>query len=116
MNKITKPFYIEQNSIRKVEKDCLLSYKNNKYSLPSEYIHRNIIVAEFDNLVDVYCDGETIATHPLVNSVNKMIISKSHYDKLLTHQSEEMNKKNARSLGQISLISIPLICTKMLVY
>ena len=41
-----------------------------------------------------YCDGETIATHPLANGVNKMIISKSHYDKLLTHQSEEMNKKN----------------------
>lgn len=94
LNKVTRPYYIEQNSIRKVEKDCLFSYKNNKYSVPSKYIHRNIIVAEFDNLVVAYCDGETIATHPLANGVNKMIISKSHYDKLLTHQSEEMNKKN----------------------
>lgn len=94
LNKVERPYFIEQNSIRKVEKDCLFSYKNNKYSVPSEYIYRNIIVAEFNNLVVAYCDGESIATHPLCTGRNQMIVSKSHYNKLLIRQSEEMNKKN----------------------
>jgi hypothetical protein len=94
LNKVVRPYYIEQNSIRKVEKDCLFSYKNNKYSVPPQYIQRNIIVAEFNNLVVAYCDGECIATHPLSLGKNKMIISKSHYDKLLTRQSDEMKKTN----------------------
>ena len=94
LNKVERNYYIEQNSIRKVEKDCLFSYKNNKYSVPSEYIYRSIIVAEFNNLVVAYCDGLTIATHPIAKGKNQMIIAKSHYDKLLKRQSEEMKNNN----------------------
>ena len=94
LNKVIRPYYIEQNSIRKVEKDCLFSYKNNKYSVPSDYINRNIIVAEFNNLITAYCDGEIIATHALASGRGRTIIAKSHYDKLLIRQSQEMNKRN----------------------
>ena len=94
LNKIERPYFIEQNSIRKVEKDCLFSYKGNKYSVPSNYVGRSVIVAEFNNIVVAYCDGESIATHPTCKGVNQMIISKSHYDKLTSRINEDMNKKN----------------------
>lgn len=94
LNKIERPYFIEQNSIRKVEKDCLFSYKGNKYSVPSDYIARSIIVAEFNNLIVAYCDGETIATHPSCRGTNQMIINKSHYDKLTSRINEDMNKTN----------------------
>lgn len=94
LNKVLRPYYIEQNSLRKVGKDCLFSYRNNKYSVPSDFINRNIIVAEFNNLVVAYCDGYTIATHPLSKGKNQMIIAKSHYDKLLTRQSKEYDEQN----------------------
>lgn len=94
LNKIERPYFIEQNSIRKVEKDCLFSFKGNKYSVPSNYVARSIIVAEFNNLVVAYCDGETIATHPACKGRNQMVINKSHYDKLTQRINEEMNKTN----------------------
>ena len=58
LTKVTRPYFIDINSARKVEKDCLFSYKGNKYSVPPKYIYRQVIVAGFDNLLQVYCDGE----------------------------------------------------------
>ena len=58
LSKVTHPYFIDINSVRKVEKDCLFSYKGNKYSVPPEYIYRYVMVAGFDNLLQVYCDGE----------------------------------------------------------
>lgn len=55
LTKVTRPYFIDINSVRKVEKDCLFSYKGNKYSVPPKYIYRQVIVAGFDNLLQVYC-------------------------------------------------------------
>ena len=94
LNRVERPYFIQQKSIRKVEKDCLFSYSGNKYSVPPKYIFRNVIVAEFNNLVVAYCDGESIATHPLCHDRNKTIINKSHYDKISSRMSEEFKNKN----------------------
>lgn len=65
LTKVTRPYFIDINTVRKVEKDCLFSYKGNKYSVPPKYIYRHVIVAGFDNLLQVYCDGknETESVH-----------------------------------------------------
>lgn len=82
LNKITRMYNINKESVRKVEYDCLISYKNNKYSVPVDYIKRQVIVVSMDNILNIYCDGKIIATHPISKSKNEMIISKIHYDKL----------------------------------
>lgn len=65
LTKVTRPYFIDINTVRKVEKDCLFSYKGNKYSVPPKYIYRHVIVAGFDNLLQVYCNGknETESVH-----------------------------------------------------
>ena len=65
--------------VRKVEKDCLFSYKGNKYSVPPKYIYRQVIIASFDNLLQVYCDGKKIATHPIAKGKNIAVINRHHY-------------------------------------
>src|SRR5690554_1076700 len=87
-----REYIVEKNNIRKVEKDCLISYKDNKYSVPPAYIYRHVIVATLGNVLRVYCDGSNIATHPLSQSKRQMIISKAHYDLLSTHS--EQTEKN----------------------
>lgn len=95
LNKLEREYFIETNSIRKVENDCLFSFRGNRYSVPSDYVKRNVIVVCFDNIVVVYCDGKTIATHPLSDGSNKTIISPSHYNKLIKYQNYEFSTKNA---------------------
>lgn len=92
LSKVTRPYFIDNNSIRKVEKDCLISYKGNKYSVPPKYIYRNVIVAGFDNLLQVYCDGEKIATHPIAKGKSRAVINRYHYD-AISH-SEHDNSHN----------------------
>ena len=87
LNKITRNYIIDKNQIRKVEKDCLISYKNNKYSVPPTYIERQVIVVEMSNILTIYCDGLRIATHPLNKGTHKTIISKMHYDELMNRSS-----------------------------
>jgi len=87
LNKIIRNYIIDKNQIRKVEKDCLISYKNNKYSVPPLYIERQVIVVEMSNILIIYCDGLRIATHPLHKGTHKTIISKMHYDELMTRSS-----------------------------
>lgn len=82
LTKVTRPYFIDINSVRKVEKDCLFSYRGNKYSVPPKYIYRHVVVAGFDNLLQVYCDGEKIATHPIARGKNMAVINKYHYDSI----------------------------------
>ena len=86
---LCRPYFIDINTIRKVEKDCLFSYKDNKYSVPPKYIYRHVIVAGFDNLLQVYCDGEKIATHPIAKGKNMAVISKYHYDSISHSQHDK---------------------------
>lgn len=51
LNKVTRPYLLEQNNIRKVENDCLVSYKSNKYSVPPKYIGRQVIVIALQNIL-----------------------------------------------------------------
>ena len=89
LTKVTRPYFIDINSVRKVEKDCLFSYKGNKYSVPPKYIYRHVIVAGFDNLLQVYCDGEKIATHPIAKGKNMAVIHKCHYDSISHSQHDK---------------------------
>lgn len=102
LNPMVREYIVEKNNIRKVEKDCLISYKDNKYSVPPAYIYRHVIVATLGNILRVYCDGTNIATHPLSLSKRQMIISKAHYDLLSTRsdQSEKNRIYNDHSFDE----------------
>jgi hypothetical protein len=93
LNPMIREYIVEKNNIRKVEKDCLISYKDNKYSMPPAYIYRYVIVATLGNILRIYCDGQNIATHPLSQSKRQMIISKAHYDLLSTHAKDSHQNK-----------------------
>mgnify|MGYP002624125701 CR=1 FL=1 len=95
LNKMERQYMIESNYVRKVSKDGLFSYENNKYSVPIKYIYRQIIVASFNDLVIAYCDGKQIAIHPLLKDKHKIHVSASHYDALSTSHSDYDNEHNS---------------------
>ena len=74
----------EYSYIRKVSKDCHITFENNYYSAPSKYVGMNVRVSVSTKLLKIYVNDFLVATHP--RSRQKGIFSTvlSHYDKYKT--------------------------------
>ena len=92
LNKVNRIYVLDKTSIRKVFKDCLISFENNKYSVPPQFVGRNVVVVKIGDVLNVYCNSELIACHPINCGKNKIIIDKTHYDPLL--KNSEFDEPN----------------------
>jgi hypothetical protein len=75
----TKDFELATFVKRKVNIDCHIHFENNYYSVPYQYIAREVIVEVTDNLLKIYADNNLIATHPRLYDKGKFQTNKSHY-------------------------------------
>jgi len=82
LNPILREYIIDKINLRRVQKDCLISYDGNQYSIPSEYIGRDVAVVMLGNLLAVYHEGKQIALHRISDLKKDMIINPEHYQKI----------------------------------
>lgn len=87
LSPLVREYIIDKINVRKVEKDCLISYNGNKYSVPSEYALKYVTVVALDNMLAAYYEGKQIALHKLSYQKNSMIVNKEHYRKMIIRQS-----------------------------
>lgn len=90
----TKPLYqVRQWQIREVSKDCLISYQQNKYSVPYRYVGQQVKIHETnEGILEIYDEYERIATHPIVAGKYQMTMNSKHYQGLLgTKKEQETN-------------------------
>ena len=64
-NKVNDKVHATTNEIpfERVQKDCLISYAGNQYSVPAEYIGKDVAVAALDSMLAAYYEGKQIALH-----------------------------------------------------
>lgn len=67
-----REYIIDKINLRKVEKDCLISYSGNKYSVPAEYALKHVTVVVLDNMLAVYSEGKQVALHRISYQKNDM--------------------------------------------
>ena len=82
-----REYIVDNINLRRVGKDCLISYSQNKYSVQSEYVGMDVTVIALDNMLAVYSNGKQIALHKLSYNKRDMIINKEHYRKMIIRQS-----------------------------
>jgi len=87
LNPLQREYIIDKINLRRVEKDCLISYAQTKYSVPSEYIGCDVTVVVLDNMLAAYYGGKQIALHKLSSRKKEMIINQEHYKRMLIQQS-----------------------------
>jgi transposase len=63
LSPLKREYIIDKINLRRVQKDCLISYGGNMYSVPSEYAGRDVAVVGLDNMLAVYHEGKQIALH-----------------------------------------------------
>lgn len=92
----TKPLYqIRQWELREVSKDCLISYKQNRYSVPFRYVGYRLKVHETnEGLLEIYDDYECIAIHPVMEGKHQYQTEKAHYDGLVSTKKEQEKNRN----------------------
>lgn len=74
--------YLSHDQTIKVQKDSLITYKGNKYSVPAAYIGKSVWIKQIDYKLHIYYNTELIAIHTLINK--KINYQKEHYMELLS--------------------------------
>ena len=87
LSPLKREYIIDKINLRRVEKDCLISYAGNKYSLPSEYVGKNVAVIVKENMLAANFEGKQITIHRLSYSKNTLNVNKEHYKTMLVKQS-----------------------------
>lgn len=82
--------YLSHDRQTTVRKDSMITYMNNKYSVPAEYIGKPVSLRVVNDDLHIYFSTEIVATHKLSNK--KLNYHPEHYIKLL---SEYMNDADA---------------------
>ena len=74
--------YLSHDRQINVQKDSLITYKGNRYSVPPAYIGKTVLVRQQDDKLMIYYNTKPVAVHSL--SVKKLNYQKEHYTELLS--------------------------------
>jgi transposase len=92
LSPLTREYIIDKINLRRVGRDCLISYGGNQYSVPSEYVGRDVVVVALENVLSIYYDGKQVALHRLSMTRKEMIVNAAHYRRLtITQQMQAPN-------------------------
>ena len=72
-----------------MQKDCLISYAGNQYSVPAEYIGKDVAVVALDNMLAAYYEGKQIALHRISYQRKDMVVNPQHYRRLTLKQTTD---------------------------
>jgi len=87
LNPLKREYIMDKINLRRVQKDCLISYAGNQYSVPAEYVGKDVAVVALDNMLAAYYEGKQIAIHRISYLKKDMIVNANHYRRLTIKQS-----------------------------
>jgi len=90
LNTFKDTYDVYNNYSRKVSRDCFVSYKGNRYSVPWKYAGRIAILTEdgHDNL-KITVDNEIVAEHIILTGTGRISRKKEHFEGLLKNIRDE---------------------------
>ena len=90
---------------RRVAKDCLLSYRGNRYSVPFRYAGKTVLVREpvRGGSIQIYSDVKVIAEHRLSEGRGAMVMVPEHYEGLADKRPTRRPAPSPEGAPQIEL-------------
>ena len=70
----------------------LVRYRNNDYSVPTRFGHRDVLAKGYVDRVEIACGGETIAVHARSYDRAEFVYNPLHYLALLEHKSKALDQ------------------------
>lgn len=82
-------FKMLEGGNRKVYHDCHIFVKRNYYSVPFEYVGKEVEIELSKTLLKIYYNNKEIAMHPRLSKEGEFSTIKSHYPKYKTYSDTE---------------------------
>ena len=79
LSPLKREYIIDKINLRRVQKDCLISYAGNQYSVPAEYVGKDVAVVALDNMLAAYYEGKQIALHRISYQKKDMVVNPQHF-------------------------------------
>lgn len=105
LSPLKREYIIDKINLRRVQKDCLISYAGNQYSVPAEYVGKDVAVVALGNMLAAFYEGKQIALHRISYQKKDMLVNPQHYRRLTLKQSIDVENP---LLEQGSIIDFPL--------
>ena len=105
LSPLKREYIIDRINLRRGQKDCLISYAENQYSVPAECIGKDVAVVVLDRMLAAYYEGKQIALHRISYQRKDMVVNPQHYRRLTLKQT--MDGSNVL-LEQDKVIDFPL--------
>ena len=86
LNPLSREYIIDKINLRRVQKDCLISFAGNQYSVPAEYVGKDVAVVGLDNMLAAYYEGKQIALHRISYQNKDMVVNPTHYRRMTMKQ------------------------------
>ena len=77
------PYITRKENTRKISRDCYVSYKGNRYSVPWKYAGRECSVIEESLSIRIEVDSIMIADHSIFPGTGRISMKKEHFNGLL---------------------------------
>ena len=87
LSPLSREYIIDKINLRRVQKDCLISYAGNQYSVPAEYVGKDVAVVALDSMLAAYYEGRQIALHRISYQRKDMVVNPQHYRRLTLKQT-----------------------------
>ena len=80
----TVPAYMtRKEETRKVSRDCYVSYRGNRYSVPWKYAGRECRIIEESSMVKMEIDSTIVADHAILSGTGRISRKSEHFEGLL---------------------------------
>lgn len=76
------PYDISEKYIRKVHKDCQLSFNGNRYVVPHQYVGKTVLLKVIDGNIRIFFDDKLIASYPIPEDKGRMLGHPEFYQRL----------------------------------
>lgn len=113
LNPLSREYIIDKINLRRVQKGCLISYAGNQYSVPEEYVGRDVAVIGLENMLAAYYEGRQIALHKISYQKKDMVVNPTHYKRLTLKQTFDV--KNTLLEGD-NIIDFPIQLPNLTAY
>ena len=74
---------------RKISRDCYVSYKGNRYSVPWKYAGRECRIIDESSIIKIEIDSGIVAEHAILTGTGRTSRKKEHFEGLLKAIKEE---------------------------
>ena len=85
-----RPYAVVPAVLRQVGRDCFVTYRSSRYSVPLEYCRRAVVVQEAGDEVVISCEGVPVARHRLLEERFRVSIDPEHLRDLRARRDRQL--------------------------